>query len=564
LNDNHEHPVSRRLLMAAISTPAVAASLSSTRGTGSLAYQVNTSASDRSIAGFRVFNIRDFGAKGDGQTLDSPAVQATIDACNKDGGGIVLVPAGDFVTGTIQLKSNVTLHLAAAGRLLGSGDPKHYTAGNGVPPGNGNVVFVYAVDADNVSIEGNGTIDGHGDLFYTGKGDNTGPGGNRAEGYFSRPHLMIFYKCRNLRIHDVFLTRSAYHCMRVLECRNVHLDGIRIHNRVNLNNDGFHLVSNEYVNISNCNVQCQDDACALFGSNRFVTVTNCTFSTRWSIFRFGGGEAENIAISNCVIYDTYGCPIKIRVSGGSRIENVSFSNLIMRNVTGPISVGLDSSYRRPAGEAASTRPNGIIRNLMFNGIQATVVSEGGQYADMPFKNNFRPGETRTCIVLNGVNDEYLEGITLSDIHITFGGGGTAEEAARRDVPKMAGEYFELGTLPSYGLYARNVRKLSMSNVRFEVASPDLRPSVVFDHVEDAAINGFSAQGSREAESLLRFVDTHNVLLSACRVLTPTAALLQVEGAASEAITVDGGDITKAAKPLIVAREASKEAVKLRV
>ena len=103
------------------------------------------------------------------------------------------------------------------------------------------------------------------------------------------------------------------------------LDGVRIHNRVNLNNDGFHINSSQYVNIVNCNVMCQDDACALFGSNKFVTVTNCTFSTRWSIFRFGSGECENITISNCVIYDTYGCAIKIRFSAGARLENVAFS-----------------------------------------------------------------------------------------------------------------------------------------------------------------------------------------------------------------------------------------------
>ena len=288
------------------------------------------------------------------------------------------IPAGDFVVGTIELKSYVTLHVAAAGRLLGSGKPEHYSAGKGVPPGNGNVVLLYAVDADNVTVEGRGTIDGHGDLFYTGKGDNTGPGGNRAEGYVARPHLAIFYRCRNLLVRDVFFTRSAYHCMRILECRYVRLDGVRIYNRVNLNNDGFHINSSQYVNIVNCNVACQDDACALFGSNRFVTVTNSTFSTRWSIFRFGNGQAENIAISNCVIYETYGCAIKIRIGGGARIEDVSFSNLVMRDVTGPISIGLDSSRRTNAAA-----PKGVVRGLSFNGIRATVVSKAASTPTCP-------------------------------------------------------------------------------------------------------------------------------------------------------------------------------------
>ena len=515
--------------------------------------------------GARIYNVRTFGAKGDGANLDTAAVQSAVDACARDKGGTVLIPAGDFVVGTLELKSNVTLHLSAGGRLLGSDQPSDYRAGTGVPPGNGNVVLLYAVDADNITIEGSGAIDGHGDKFFTGRGDNTGPGGNRAEGYTQRPHLGIFYRCRNLTVRDVFLTRSAYHCVRILECRYVKLDGVRIHNRVNLNNDGFHINSSEYVHIVNCDVACQDDACALFGSNKFVTVTNSTFSTRWSIFRFGGGEAENITVSNCVIYDTYGCVIKARFGAGSRMENVSFSNLIMNNVTGPISIGLDSSRRAPqaGAPAAPPRPNGIVRNLTFSGIRATVLSEGRQFADMPFKNNFRPGETRTCITLNGAHEDFLQGITMQDIHVTYGGGGTAEEASRRDVPQMAGEYFELGTLPAYGLFARNVRGFSLRNVRFEVAAPDLRPAVVFDRVQDAGVSGLSAQGNPQAESVLRLRDSRDVLLDACRVLTPAATFLRVEGAATSGITVDGGDLTKAANPVEFADAAPRSGVKVR-
>lgn len=508
-------------------------------------------------SGARIFNVRDHGAKGDGQTLDTAAVQAAVDACAADRGGVVLIPAGDFLVGTLELKSNVTLRVAAAGRLLGSGKSGDFSAGKGVPPGNGNVVMLYAVNAENVTIEGPGTIDGQGQLFYTGKGDNTGPGGNSAEGYRERPHLGIFYRCRNLVVRDVFLTRSAYHCVRILECRYVRLDGVRIHNRVNLNNDGFHLNSNQYVNIVNCNIQCQDDACALFGSNQFVTVTNSSFSTRWSIFRFGNGESENITISNCLIYDTYGCAIKIRVGAGARLENVSFANLVMRNVTGPISIGLDSNYRRAAN--ATPRPKGVIRNLTFQNIRASVVAVGGQYADMPFKNSFRPGETRSCITLNGVGDDYLEGITFNGVHVTYGGGGTADEAARRDVPKMAGEYFEVGTLPAYGLYARNVRGLSLTDVRFEVVEPDLRPAMVLDHVHDATVNGFAAQGNAKAE-VLRCSDCEDVLVTAAKVLTPAAAFVQVDGAGNRGITIDGGDIGQAAEAV---RGEGKSAVKVR-
>ena len=515
---------------------------------------------DEKSLGARIYNVRDFGAKGDGVVLDTVAVQAAIDACHRDEGGTVLVPAGDFVVGTIELKSNVTLHLAAQGKLLGSAKPEHYKAGNGIPPGNGNMVMISGANAENISIEGPGTIDGNGAKFFTGKGDMTGPGQNSAQGYFQRPHLIVFYRCTNLRIRDVFLTASAYHCTRILNCQRVFLDGVRIYNRVNLNNDGFHINSSEHVHISNCDVACQDDACALFGSNKFVTVTNSTFSTRWSVFRFGGGEAENITISNCVIYDTYGCAIKMRCGSRSRLENITFSNLIMKNVTGPISIGLDSTRRSntPAPEPSLA---GIVRNIAFNGIRATVVAEGRQHKDLPWPQKFRPGETRTCITLNGVGSDFLENISFNDVHVTYEGGGTAAEAAA-EVPKMAGEYFEIGTPPAYGVYARNVRGLTLHDVRLEVKTPDLRPAVIFDHVADADVNGLSAQGNPKAESLLRFIETRDVLLTGARVLTPAAVFLKLEGETGAGITIDGGDISKAAKALAFSGGATAKAVKI--
>jgi polygalacturonase len=553
--------------MGAVSKPALAASVGSVLAADLARGESLPAPADASAdRGARVYNIRDFGAKGDGATLDTAAVQAAIDAAHKDDGGIVLVPAGTFVVGTLDLKSYVTLRVAAKGRLLGSGDPAHFKAGNGVPPGNGNIVLLSAANAVKVTIEGPGTIDGNGAKFYTGKGDQTGPGQNSGEGYFQRPHLVVFYKCQDVRMRDVFLTSSAYHCVRILQCQQVKFDGVRILNRVNKNNDGFHFNSCEYVHVANCDVACQDDACALFGSNKFVTVTNSTFSTRWSIFRFGGGQPENITVSNCVIYETYGCAIKISMGRGSRLENVTFSNIIMKDVTGPISVGLSSTSRRGGSAPPSTRPPGIIRNLRFEGIRASVVSEP-EHCYLPWESkawdNDRGSEKWSAIVVNAAGEDPIEGVTFSDVHVTFGGGGTAEHA-RREVPKIAGEYFEIGTPPAYGLYARNARGLTLENVRFETAKPDFRPAVVFDHVQDAAIHRLSAQSNEHAESLLRFTDSKDVLLTATRVLTPAAAFLRVEGPASDNIRVDGGDLVKAKQPVSTAEEVAKEAVVFRV
>jgi hypothetical protein len=555
---NHQDgKLSRRRLLAFLPLSSIAASVCAVAAR-STATQIGPEQKD---PGARFYNITDFGAIGDGVTLNTVAIQKAIDTCAHENGGTVLVPAGEFVTGTIELKSNITLKLAAKGRLLGSPKIEHYKAGNNIPPSNGNVVMISAANAENIRIEGPGTIDGNGAKFFTGRGDMTGPGQNSSAGYYQRPHLLVFYRCQNLSLRDVFLTASAYHCVRILQCQHLVLDGVRIHNRVNLNNDGFHINSSQYVHISNCDVACQDDACALFGSNKFITVTNCTFSTRWSVFRFGGGEAENITISNCVIYDTYGCPIKARFGARSRFENVSFSNLVMRNVTGPISLGLDST-RRNANADTQPAPRGVIRNIKFNGIRAVVVAEGKQHDDLPWPQKFRPGEARQCIVLNGVGEDFLENISFQDVHVTYEGGGTAAEA-HREVPKLAGEYFEIGTPPAYAIYARNVRGLVLNNVRFEVQTPDLRPALIFQNVSDAAVSALSAESDAKAESLLRFTNVRETLLSACRMLTAGPAFLHLIGPDNASIKIDGGDMSKAAKLVTFSGGATAKAVKLR-
>jgi len=538
--------------------------------TGAIAEPPKRAATSESDLGARTYNIRDFGAKGDGTTLDTDAVQAAIDACTKDQGGTVLVPAGVFVIGTVELKSNVTLRLAASAKLLGTADGKQYRHADAIPLsgdstlGDGNVGLIFAIKAENVTIEGHGTIDGQGAQFHSPARGVMPPAGISGD---NRPYHLLFHQCTNLTLRDIFLNDSAYHSVRIIESTFVKADGLRIYNRVNGNNDGFHFISCQYVHVSNCTVQSQDDACALFGSCKFITITNSSFSTRWSVFRFGGGQAENIVVSNCLIYETYGCPIKMRCGPDSRFENISFSNLVMNKVTGPISIGLGDPPRRPGAASASETgmapgAPGIVRNISFSGILATVVVPG-QIPGVPFTSDYNPGEIKSCISLNGAGETFIENIRFDDVQVTFAGGGTAADAAVRDVPKVAGEYYEAGVFPAYGIYARRVRGLALSNVRFDLSAPELRPAIVFDQVTDAAVNGLSAQGNPQSESLLRFIETRDVLLTAARVLTPSAVFLQVEGAGSGGIIVDGGDLSKADEPLAFHAGATEDSVKLR-
>ena len=526
----------------------------------------------RNTLGTRTYNIRDYGAKGDGRSLDTAALQSAINACNRDGGGTVLVPEGVFLIGTTEIKSNVTLHLAASATLLGSGKGKDYHAVEAIPLHgdttleDGNWALLYAVKAKKVTIEGPGTIDGQGHLFHSevrGTPPPSGIGGSR------RPYHILCYQCEDLRVRDINLLNCAFHSVRVIESSRVHMDGIYIHNRVNGNNDGFHFISTEYATVSNCIVKSQDDACAMFGSCRYITITNSSFSTRWSVFRFGGGSAENIAISNCLLYDVFGCPIKFQVNSGSVHQNISFSNLIFQDVTGPIhiSAGPRPPRRNQAGPTRDVREEkaspAVVRNISFSNIQGTVTTDPPQLPEAEVKGGYRPGEGHSCITLNCVGGATMENISFDNVHLTFGGGGTAEDAARRDLPEIAGEYFMLGPMPAYGLYARNVKGLTVQNVRFQTGAPDLRPALIFDHVEDAAINGMSVQGNTQAESVLRFIDTKQVLMTAARVLNPSPTFLQLEGQGNGGIIVDGGDLSMAASPVTVKNGATEGAVKLR-
>jgi polygalacturonase len=565
----------RRQWLGRVPPSAIAAVLGAGfAGEHGLASQSATSNPSDGDGGARVYNIRKYGARGDGAALDTTALQAAIDACHQDGGGTVLVPAGTFQIGTVELKSNVTLHIAAAGTLLGSADGKQYHAVDAIPLtgdstlNDGNWALLFAVNATNVTIEGAGTIDGQGAKFHSavrGTPPPSGLGGNR------RPYHLLFHRCDRLTVRDIALIDCAYHSIRVIQSKHVHMNGLYIHNRVNGNNDGFHFISAEYVTVDNCTILSQDDACAMFGSCKFITVTNSVFSTRWSVFRFGGGVAENISISNCVLYDVFGCPIKFQGNEGSRFENISFANLVLQQVTGPIHISLGPRTRQNQGVdeglqpavPRETRPPAVARNISFSNIHGTVTTNPPQLPETTLTSDPRPGEGHSCITLNCIGDATMENISFDDIHLTFGGGGTEEDAARRDLPQIAGEYFMLGPMPAYGFYARNSRGLTLQNVRLQVSTPEMRPAIIFDHVEDVAVNGLSVQANPAAESALRCINSKQILLTASRLLSPAAVFLQLEGAGNADIKIDGGDLTKAVKVLAYKNGATEKAVRLR-
>jgi len=215
-----------------------------------------------------------------------------------------------------------------------------------------------------------------------------------------------------------------------------------------------------------------------------------------------------------------------------------------------------------AHQGESTTP-AVLRNVSFSNIHGNVTTNPGQIDETKVTSNANPGEKHSAIVFNCVGGATMENVSMSDIHLTFGGGGTAEDAARRELPQFAGEYFMLGPIPAYGLYARGVRGLTLQNIRLQTSASDLRPAVIFDGVTDAAVSGLSVMADPAAESALRISASKQVLITAPRLLDSTKVFLSLEGSANERIIIDGGDISSAQEPLVLKDGARKESVRFR-
>jgi len=514
------------------------------------------------------FSVRDFGASGDGVTLDTTALQSAIDACTQ-AGGMVLVPAGDYLSGTLFLKDNVNLHLAANARILGSADLSHYGGKTGQPGDDTelyhellNYCLIVAIGANNVEISGSGIIDGQGKAFpYGTEGfnfeDESAAGSAQS---FIRPNLLHLSGITNLRINGVTLQHRASWCCHVERCKEVRIDGVHIFNRANQNNDGFDLSSCEDVMISNCHIDCGDDAFALKYGGVRITITNCIISTRWAAFRIGPeatGVFRDIAISNCVVHDTYGSGIKIQQVEGGVMENILFDNIVMNNVTGPISLRL-GGYLGWKKERKESLPIGILRNVRFSNIRATVADNS---YPLPHEVPSFPGEVKSCINLSGVEGFYIENIAFSGIHVTFPGGGTLEDA-RCAVPELRDhypEYHMFGVLPAYAFYARHARGIVLDDVTFDSAWPDLRPALVCEDVLDLELSNVRAAIHPDAPAVLRLKDMQGAFIHGCRPTTPTALFARIEGD-SQDILLSGNDLRKTRRAVETAADVPPAAV----
>ena len=462
-----------------------------------------------------IFNVRDYGAKGDGKTLDSPAINAAIEAAVRDGGGQVLLPAGTYLSGSIRLKSNIDLHLSAGCTILAAPasmkayDPSESFGGFPEYQDGGHTYFhnslIWAEGQTNVSITGHGMIDGQGLTKKDTEKAGIVQGGSIGTG----DKAIALKQCRNILIRDVTIFRGGHFAIITTGCDRGTIDNVTI----DTNRDGIDIDCCKYITVSNTKVNTpSDDAIVLKSSYALkkavpcehILITNClvtgyklgTFldgtyqpeAVNWVCGRIklgteSNGGYRNITISNCTCMWSSGLAFE-EVDQG-RMENICVTNVAMEHVHHyPIYI---TTGCRNRGPKEVTQPSSA-RNIQISNIIATDC------------------DSLCSIIVTGMKDEPIRNVWLSNIRLTFRGGGT-KDLVKRDYREQGTNYPEprwAGPTPAYGLYARHVEGLHVNDVTFRYERPEYRPAIILDDVRDATLNQIDAPTEPGVEQIIRF------------------------------------------------------------
>jgi polygalacturonase len=489
------------------------------------------------------FNVRDFKAAGDGRTKDTGAIQKAIDAASMTGGGTVLVPNGVYLCGTLQLRDNVTLHLAEGATILGSTAPEDYPSFAGTGSKGPPLALILAQKARKVGITGRGTINGRGGSFI--RKDNA-PG---------RPFGIKLVECEDVLIADVRVQDAAAWVIHLLACERAVVRGVRVWSHANYNNDGLDIDGCTDVAVSECHFDCQDDAICLKSTPdrvcENIVISDCVASSHCNLIKMGTasvGGFRNVTITNCVLIapryskkvngaDRGIGGINLELVDGGVMDRIAISNITMEGIKLPLFIRL-GNRRRKENQPAST-----LRNVVISNVVAT---------------NLGPVGTS----ITGLPGQRVENVTLSDIQFAYEGGGTAEEA-QRAVPERANAYPEgwmFGALPAWGMYCRHVRGLKLRNVKLLLGAPDARHAVVFDDVEELDVDGLDCACSPGAAPLVKMTRVRAATIRGCRPRAPQGVFLKVEGQENAGIALLANDLRETGKWLEAEPETAKDAV----
>jgi polygalacturonase len=471
-----------------------------------------------------VFSIKTYGAAGDGKTLATPAINRAIEAANAAGGGTVYFPPGTYLSGSIHLKSNVTMFFEQGSILEASDDPSVYDP---IEESQkqwdqyqdfGHTYFhnslIWGEGLQNVSIVGPGLIYGKG---LTKQADQRV--GNKA---------ISLKLCRNVLIRDVSMLMAGHFAILATGVDNLTIDNIKI----DTNRDGIDVDSCRHVRISNVSVNSPwDDALVIKGSHALgfaratedVTISNCEVSGfengsfldgtykrsgpppdrngptgRIKIGTESEGAFRNITISNCVF--DYSRGLALETVDGAELEDISITNITMRDIANaPIYVRLGQRMRAPKGT-----PIGSLRRVNISNV--VVYNADPRYASM----------------ILGTPGHSIEDLKLSNIRIFYAGGGTREQSAI-EPPEKETEYpepYRHGLMPAYGFFIRHAKNVEMTDVQVSYMQDDLRPAFVLEDVKGAEFNLVKAQHAPGVPSF-RLKDVEDFSLYHCGPLPDT-------------------------------------------
>jgi len=400
------------------------------------------------------YNIRDHGASGDGLTLDMHAIQGLMDKCAEQGGGTVYFPAGNYVTGSLFLRSNITLYLDAGAVILGSENPEDYPIIHSRWEGKHQKTYAPLIagkNLQNVAVVGRGTIDGRGAIWWKATTEKTLA--------HPRPRLISFSDCNNVLIEGITAINSPSWTVNPVHCQNVTIRAITVINPADSpNTDGINPDSCRSVRISDCFVSVGDDCIALKSGTeheqpqrcapcRDITITNCTLERGHGGVVIGSemsGGVKNVVISNCVFIGTdRGIRFKSRRGRGGTVEDIRVTNLIMDGVLCPFTMNLYYNIGEHGNLSVSDKnPRSIndgtprLRRIHFSHITAREVKHAAGY-------------------LYGLAEMPLEDISFRDISISI------SEEADSGYPEMADD---IPSMSKAGFFIRNARHIRLERV----------------------------------------------------------------------------------------------------
>jgi polygalacturonase len=467
-----------------------------------------------SLSGFSqpFYNVKDYGAKGDGKNIDSEAINKAIEEAAKAGGGTVFLPGGTYLSGSIRLKSNINLYLDAGAVLFAAPqneelknyyDKPEYTHEEKKYQDEGHSYFqnslIWGRNLKNVSITGLGMIDGLG-LAHVWK-SKIGINGlaNKA---------ISLIECTNVKIEGVTIFRGGWFAILTTGCNLVTFNNLII----DTNRDGIDIDCCTNVIVSNCRVNSPiDDAICPKSSYALgrtivtenITITNCQVSayklgslldgtfqeepivywtSRNGRIKFGtesNGGFRNVVVSNCTFRNCKG--IAIECVDGGILENISISNITMYNVDDyPVYITLGDRLRDPNPGMSRGK------NIFISNIVAYV------------------NDSLSGIHITGTPTSFLENIRLTNIRIVYNGGGSKTDGLY-NFPELGKDYPEIGAIaslkknipvvkvPSYGIFARHVKNLEIDNLTVDCIKEDQRPAMICIDVDGLEIENFKAK-----------------------------------------------------------------------